>query len=208
MSDPLARPLATGSDHAEVIAILARAFWDDPLFDFLTDGNLLTEYRVLPHVFRSAMTDFRSNSVALFVAEVSGRLRSFAGWLGPGTFPRSRGEQVVRDARAARLLLRLRHRRAAAALLREVERRHPTEPHWYLALLGTDPGAQGRGLGTTVLTPVLERCDTDGIPAYTETQKEENVAWYGRRGFEVIDDLRLPGTPPIWRLWREPQPVS
>jgi GNAT superfamily N-acetyltransferase len=55
--------------------------------------------------------------------------------------------------------------------------RHPTETHWYLALLGTDPSAQGQGLGTTVLSPVLKRCDTDAIPAYTETQRHENVGW-------------------------------
>ena len=208
MSGPPARRLAAGSDHAEIVAVLARAFWDDPLFDFLMDGNLLAGYRLLPHVFRSAMTDFGSKTAALFAADVSGRPRSFAGWLRPGTFPRSRGERLVREARAARLLLRVHHRRAAAALLREVDRRHPTEPHWYLALLGTDPGVQGRGLGTRVLTPVLQRCDTDGMPAYTETQKEENVAWYGRCGFEMIDDLRLPGIPPIWRLWREPRAAS
>ncbi len=208
MSDPSVRRLAAGADHAEIVAVLARAFWDDPLFDYLTNGDLLHEYQVLPSVFRAAMTDFRAKTAELFVADVSGRPRSFAGWLGPGSFPRSRGEQLVRDARAARLLLRLRHRRAAAALLREVERRHPTEAHWYLALLGTDPGAQGRGLGTRVLTPVLQRCDTDGIAAYTETQKQENIAWYGRRGFEMIDELRTPGMPPIWRLWRDPQPVG
>jgi GNAT superfamily N-acetyltransferase len=207
MSDPPVRRLAAGADHGEIIAVLARAFWDDPLFDFLTDGDHLSEYQVLPSVFRTAMTDFRPKTAELFVADVSGRPRSFAGWLGPGSFPRSRGERLVRDVRAARLLLRLRHRRAAAALLHEVERRHPTEAHWYLALLATDPGAQGRGLGTRVLTPVLERCDTDGIPAYTETQKPENVSWYGRCGFETIDELRAPGTPPIWRLWRDPQVV-
>jgi GNAT superfamily N-acetyltransferase len=205
-SPPVRRPDAD-SDCTEIIAMLARAFWDDPLFDFLAGGDRLAEYRVLPHVFRSAMADFRSETAELYVSDVSGRPRSFAGWLGPGTFPRSRMNQLVRDSRAAILLLRLRHRRAAAALLREVERRHPTEVHWYLALLGTDPGAQGRGLGTAVLTPVLERCDADGVPAYTETQKHENVAWYGRSGFEMIDELRLPGTPPIWRLWRDPQPV-
>lgn len=200
------RRLPAGADHTEIVAVLARAFWHDPLFDFLSDGDLLSEYRVLPRVFRTAMTDFRVEEAELYVADVSGRPRSFAGWLGPGTFPRSRTARLVRDGRAAALLARLHHRRAAAALLREVDRRHPTQPHWYLALLGTDPGAQGRGLAGAVLSPVLGRCDLEGVPAYTETQKEENVAWYGRRGFEMIDELHVRGAPPIWRLWRDPRP--
>jgi GNAT superfamily N-acetyltransferase len=202
------RRLAGESNHAEIVAVLSRAFWDDPLFDFLSAGNLLKEYCVLPRVFRTAMTDFRSHAAELYVADVSGKPRSFAGWLGPGAFPRSRAERVTRDLRAAALLLTLRNRRSAAALLREVERRHPTEDHWYLALLGTDPSVQGKGLGSALLRPVLQRCDVEATPAYTETQKLANVAWYARLGFVTIDELRLPNTPPVWRLWRDPHPLS
>ena len=204
MSDPHIRRLEGESEWGELTAVLSRAFWHDPLFDFLSMGDLLHEYLVLPYVFRAAMTDFRSLDAELYVADVDGRPRSFAGWLGPPAFPRSRGDKLARDLRAGLLLGRLRNRRAAAALLREVDRRHPTETHWYLALLSTDPGVQGRGLGTALMQPVLDRCDADGVPAYTETQKFENVAWYGRSGFEVIDEVRLPDTPVIWRLWREP----
>jgi GNAT superfamily N-acetyltransferase len=200
------RRLTDESDHPEIIAVAARAFWHDPLFDFLTD-DLLAEYGVLPRVFRAAMTDFRVGGAELYVADVSGRPRSFAGWLGPGSFPRDRRSQMVRNLRALALLRRLRHRRAAAALLQEVERRHPSEAHWYLGLLATDPTAQGRGIGTALLRPVLDRCDADGVPAYTETQKWENVAWYRRSGFAAVDEIRLPGTPTIWRLWRDPQGV-
>jgi len=202
------RRLAPGSTQPEILAVLARAFWDDPLFDFLSAGDLLSEYRVLPRVFRAAMSDFRSHAAELYVADVSGKPRSFAGWLGPGAFPRSRAERLTRDLRAAALLLRVRNRRTAAALLREVERRHPAEEHWYLALLGTDPTVQGQGLGSALLHPVLQRCDLNATPAYTETQRPENVAWYARFDFATVDELRLPDAPTIWRLWRDPQPLA
>ena len=64
---------------------------------------------------------------------------------------------------------------------------------------------QGRGIGSALLAPGLEACDRDGLPAYLETQKESNVSWYARAGFEVSDEVRLPGTPPIWCLRREPR---
>jgi GNAT superfamily N-acetyltransferase len=200
------RRLEAESNHAEIVAVLSRAFWDDPLFDFLSAGDLLREYRVLPRIFHAAMTDFRSDLAELYVAYVFGKPRSFAGWLGPGAFPRTRAGRLTRDLRAAALLVKLRNRRTAAALLREVERRHPTEDHWYLALLGTDPSAQGRGLGSALLRPVLQRCDTEGTPAYTETQKLANVGWYARFGFITMDELTLPNAPTVWRLWREPKP--
>ena len=35
------------------------------------------------------------------------------------------------------------------------EKKHPHEPHWYLAVLGVDPSQQGRGYGSHLMAPVL-----------------------------------------------------
>ena len=95
--------------------------------------------------------------------------------------------------------------RTIAGLL-GMERQHPKQPpHWYLAVLGTDPSAQGRGLGSAVLQPVLERCDTDGVGAYLESSKESNIAFYARHGFRVTGEIRLPKGPSMWPMWRDPR---
>lgn len=87
-----------------------------------------------------------------------------------------------------------------------VERRHPpSPPHWYLATVGTDPAAQGRGLGTAVLAPVLEECDRDGVGAFLESSKERNVDYYARFGFRVTEEVRLPRGPRVWLMWRDPR---
>lgn len=83
--------------------------------------------------------------------------------------------------------------------------REVREPHWYLALLGCDPLWQGRGVGTALLEPVLDRADKEGTCAYLETQKVENIAWYGRRGFKVVKELEVPGCPTMWAMLREPR---
>jgi ribosomal protein S18 acetylase RimI-like enzyme len=88
----------------------------------------------------------------------------------------------------------------------QVESRHPKPPHWYLAVLGTDPSRQGEGLATRLLGVVLEDCDRDEVPAYLETGTERNVAFYNRHGFKVTEELRLPKGPPIWLMWRDPRP--
>jgi hypothetical protein len=54
------------------------------------------------------------------------------------------------------------------------------------------------------MTRVLDQCDTEGLPAYLETQKESNLAFYGRYGFEVADEIRLPNCPPAWTMMRQP----
>jgi ribosomal protein S18 acetylase RimI-like enzyme len=79
----------------------------------------------------------------------------------------------------------------------------PAPPHWYLAVLGTDPAAQGRGLGSAVLAPVLEGCDRDGVDAYLVSSKERNVDFYARFGFRVTREVRLPRGPRAWLMWRD-----
>jgi ribosomal protein S18 acetylase RimI-like enzyme len=89
--------------------------------------------------------------------------------------------------------------------LHQAERQHPrTPPHWYLAILGTEPAAQGRGIGSALLRPVLDRCDADGVGAYLESSKERNIAFYARHGFRVTGELKLPRGPRVWLMWRSP----
>jgi GNAT superfamily N-acetyltransferase len=89
--------------------------------------------------------------------------------------------------------------------LGQVEARHPAERHLYLAVLGVDPACQGEGIGSQLIQPGLDLCDTERLPAYLETGKERNLAFYGRHGFAVVDRLDLPKGPPVWFLWREPR---
>jgi predicted N-acetyltransferase YhbS len=75
----------------------------------------------------------------------------------------------------------------------------------YLALLGVDPSAQGQGIGRKLLQPRLDDCDANGVSIYLETQKQENLAYYGRFGFSVRDTVSFDGCPTIWSMWREPR---
>lgn len=94
--------------------------------------------------------------------------------------------------RALRLAPRLawligRRIRAGLDVVRQMERRHPTEPHWYLAILGVDPSCQGRGLGPRLIAPVLDRCDADRVLCWLESANPRNHGFYRRLGFEVAD---------------------
>ena len=81
---------------------------------------------------------------------------------------------------------------------------HPTEPHWYLGMLGVAPGQQGRGHGSALLRVGLERCDRDGLPAYLESGEPRNRALYERHGFEVLGEVQVADSPPFWPMLRPP----
>ena len=94
----------------------------------------------------------------------------------------------------------------ALRVVTTIERQHPRTPHWYLAVLGTDPIHQGKGIASALLAPILERCDREGIGAYLESSKESNIAFYRRHRFEVTGEIALPGGPKVWPMWRDPRP--
>ena len=83
--------------------------------------------------------------------------------------------------------------RTTLRLLTLIEAKHPHEPHWYLATLGTAVDQQGKGVGGALLRPVLEHCDAEGLPCYLESSKERNLPFYRRHGFEVVEEVPLPG---------------
>ena len=76
-------------------------------------------------------------------------------------------------------------------MLGDLEKLHPSEPHYYLEFIGTDPAHQGKGMGTQLITPMVERCDTEGVPAYLESSNLRNVPFYARHGFEQVGRKRF-----------------
>ena len=122
-------------------------------------------------------------------------------WTEPGRWREDLRQSLMLIPMLPVLLPRIRRSTRA---VREIERRHPVEPHYYLSVLGTDPEQQGGVFGSALLTPVLDRCDSEGIAAYLESSKESNVDFYARHGFAVTDRIELPDGPPLWLMWREP----
>jgi GNAT superfamily N-acetyltransferase len=85
---------------------------------------------------------------------------------------------------------------------------HPSgRAHAYLWMIGVAPAHQGEGLGTALITSVLDRCDREGLPAYLEASNARSRTLYERLGFELTGDpLDLPDNGPrMWPMWREPQ---
>lgn len=192
---------AVASDVGPLSATLARAFADDPVITWIF-GTAGIERR-LERYFGSHL---RHISLRHQVTYTSEGHTGGAIWLPPGHWMLGPRELLVSLPSAVRAL----GSRLPSALrtLVDIEKRHPKEPHYYLATLGTDPPQQGKGVGSALLAPVLERCDREEVPAFLESSKEQNLAFYGRHGFEVTERLDLrKGGPPIWLMWRTPRPA-
>jgi len=178
--------------------VLARSFWDDPVMSWILPEQQ-SRYHRLRHFFRAELASTRSRGEVLSTDDYSGA----ALWLPPGQW-RLPISGMAKEA--PHLLLSLRARTIAALKLNDkMEKVHPKQPHWYLAVIGTDPVRQGLGAGQALITDVTDRCDRDGLPAYLESSKARNVPYYERFKFEVTGEIQVPNGPILYSMWREPQ---
>ncbi|MBT9159721.1 MAG: hypothetical protein DDT26_00984 [Dehalococcoidia bacterium] len=184
----------------EVAAMLARSFYDDPVARWFVpddDRRLMVVERAFHFYLRKL---WFPQGECLTTAGVVGA----ATWLPPGGWEVSLVRQIQLLPGMALALGRSLGRalRGIAAM----ESNHPKEHHFYLPYAGVDPQWQGKGIGSTLLVPVLRRCDRESIPAYLESTSPINRRLYERHGFEVTKEFRLgEGSPPLWCMWRKPK---
>ena len=193
---------AAAADVPALAAMLARAFFDDPVARWSCRPDRL-RMAVLERFERTRLLQLLPEDDVWIPDDAS----AAALWAPPDRWRTTVREDVhlTRGLLHPRLIARM---PMVAWGVLGMERRHPENPpHWYLAVLGTDPSRQGEGLGSAVLRPVLERCDDDGVGAYLESSKERNIDFYARHGFRVTGEASMPrGGPTIWTMWRDPRP--
>jgi ribosomal protein S18 acetylase RimI-like enzyme len=96
-------------------------------------------------------------------------------------------------------------RQDGGAVLEQMGRYHPQEPHWYLPFIGVDPARQGEGIGQALMQHALVPCDRDNTPAYLESSNPRNIPLYERHGFELLGTIQVGTSPPIFPMLRRPR---
>ena len=184
------------AEPRDVGAVLGRAFLEDPVFGWLVRGND-REARLI----RMFSTFARARSAHLLAVPEGS---AAAIWRPPGEW-RGGLRELVTTAPALAVEVRGGVVRGLR-LERSLEKHHPREPHWYLEALGALPEARGTGVGGRVVQPVLDRCDSERVPAYLESSNPRNWSFYERLGFVRGTPLPVPpGCPLLMPMWREPR---
>lgn len=195
------RPAKRG-DRSAAADVLRDALTDDPGW-----GHVIADRErrrtVLRAVVAVAVADAGEH---VRVAERDGRIVGVAVWQPPGRYPMSTGRQL-RAVPQLLPLIRLRDDgRAAQRLGDALDSVFPAEPVRYLQALGVAPAAQGSGVGSALVAEGLVTADAGGETVYLETGKEQNVAYYRSRGFQLVTPGApvFPGGPVMWRMQRTP----
>jgi GNAT superfamily N-acetyltransferase len=197
-----ARP-AQKTDIAALSHVLGRAFHDDPVTTWMLPDEKTRPVR-LPRLFATLTRHHHFAGGGVEVACDGPGIGAAALWDPPNRWKQSPREQL---AMLPSVIRTFGYRAAAARdVIELMKRHHPEEPHWYLAVIGSDVTVRGKGYGQALMHSRLDRVDAEHAPAYLESSKPENVPYYQRFGFEVTGEIVLPnGGPTVWPMWRAPR---
>jgi GNAT superfamily N-acetyltransferase len=192
---------ATVADRQQLATALASAFSEDPLFGWMAGPKAPLEARMRIFFDVFLKQNLRRPEHLVFVSEdgTGGAIwQPVDGWKVPTAELLRAFPGIVRAFRG--------RVPAMIGALNAIERQHPKEPHYYLEVLGTQKDRQSKGVGSAVMTAMLERCDEEGLPAYLESSNPRNIPFYARHGFEVREEVTCgKGAPVATTMWREPR---
>ena len=165
------------ADADEITDLVAAAMWDGPVARWMHPDPAVRRRNCPAYSEIVVEHAVRYGEVYATVDDDSGRLTGVALWFPPtSTVPSMKYQQ----------------------------RRHPLEPHYYLAFLVVHPDSRCRGVGSALLERHHARLDRAGIPSYLEASHPRNRDLFLRHGYRVRSVIELPDGPPLWTMWRWP----
>lgn len=212
MSQPVTPPAGpTGlspmkpADLRAMARVLTRSFFHDPFYQFVF-RNEKQRARKLAWLLRCFL---RYGLLYGQVTALEG-LRGAAIWLGPDHPIYDFSKLLWLGVYQSIFRLDTTDFIRINSINRRFERWHEQEEprHYYLMVIGIEPGHQRQGLGSALLRPLLQQADEQKLPCYLETMREDNLAFYRKFGFAVVHDGRAGNGAPFWALRRKALPAG
>lgn len=194
MKSPAVRVMAAVEEDLAIETIML-AFAADPMARW-TWPDAHQYLMAMPRMIRAFGSSAFSNASAFCTDGYAGA----ALWLPPGIHSDEEGLGAVLESTVAHSLAK-----ETTAIFEQMTTYHPTEPHWYLPLIGVDPAHQGKGHGDALMACALAKCDRDRAPAYLESSNPRNISFYRGYGFEPLGAIQIGSSPTLVPMLRPPR---
>ena len=186
---------ATAADEASTIGVLVRAFSADPVAQWLWHDP--QQYYI--H-FPSFVRAFAGKAFTHGSAYYVNGFAATALWLPPNVHPNEEELISVVQRTVSKQI-----QKDFFRVFELMNAYHPSEPHWYLPLMGVHPLQQGKGFGSALLQHTLIQCDRDSKFVYLESSNPRNIPLYKRHDFELLGKIQAGTSPPILPMLRRPR---
>jgi ribosomal protein S18 acetylase RimI-like enzyme len=184
---------ALAPDQAGAIGVLTLAFSVDPMARW----SLPDPAKYLA-IFSSIVKAFGGSAFDKGTAYIANGFTGAALWLPPGAKSDEKTLKRLFDENTDDVI-----KKDMQGIFGQMEKFHPTEPHWYLPMIGVDPTHQGAGVGSALMTETLKDVDRDGSIAYLESSNPRNISLYERHGFAVIGEIQSGSSPVVRPMLRK-----
>ena len=186
---------ATTAEEAAVIAVITLAFSTDPVarWAYPDPQQYLTAMPLLVKTFGGKAV---AHGSAYYVEGYAGA----APWLPPDVHPNDEELSAVIENTVSKWV-----QDDLMAVFEQMGASHPTEPHWYLPLIGVEAIQQGHGYGSALMEHALRPCDRTRTLAYLESSNPRNISLYQRHGFEILGTIQVGTSPPLFPMVRKPR---
>lgn len=192
---------------AELAEVAMDAYQDYPLHNWFSGG------RYDPRASRIIMDiSLKTMSEDAVIYADSEALNGFAIWLplgftGSKTLPflRHGGVELVLHSGPGIIAKLLTYENFAMKL----KKKYTGHADWYLYNLSVSRKAQGKGIASRLMRPMLDFCDRENMVCYLETNKESNVSLYRHYGFALEEQTPIPGSDVLhYAMTRSPIPME
>ena len=196
---------ARPDDTDAITEVLAQAFLDDP-GAVIFERDRERRAAILPGFFRAWVRAAIADGGDLVVPD--GRtVTGVASWFGPERYGPSDEALAAAGWDDALATFGEAATKRMLAMTGELDRQHALAapmPHLRLDFFGVLPASQGTGIGSRLIEHGHRAADAAGLPCYLETFTERNVAYYRRRGWDVVATYRVGDGVPVYVLRRLP----
>jgi GNAT superfamily N-acetyltransferase len=195
MTTPIIIKNATASDEASIIDVLVRSFSMDPAVRWVWSDSQ-QYYMHFPDFVKAFGGKAFTHGTAYYVDSYTGA----ALWLPPDVQP---DEDILMSVLQQTVPEHI--QKDAFTVFDQMSRYHPSEPHWYLPIMGVDPSRHGKGFGSALLQHTLLQCDRENKLAYLESSSPKNIPFYERHGFKLLGTIQAGTSPSIFPMLRKPK---
>ena len=180
-------------DLDRLAKVAADAYRDYPLHNWFTKGKY--DAKASEWIMQISLKTMTEDAIIYADSE---EINGFAVWLpfgftGSKTIPflKSGGLKLIFHSGFGIIGRLLTYEKYAMNLKKEFTDNYD----WYLYNLSIKKDAQGKGIASKLMRPMLQFCDDERMVAYLETNKEANVGLYQHYGFELKKQELIPSTP-------------
>lgn len=183
----------------QVANILAESFIDDPSFSFIF-GDIHQKVGVLNAFFEMFVADAMQRGKIVIAPDEQGACIWYQAEV---EIFNEQFEEIV--SKIINILSELAGKESGKrfeSLIEKVGKSEPTQRHCEVFFIGLKPSARGKGIGKSLIKPVLDYADTNQVDCYLVSSSPRNISFYERHGFQKYCPIEISSSYSMTGMWR------